>query len=326
MRPTMSESSSRQPEMYAPTVTIEASVITTVLNEIDSIDTFLTALSGQSQTPDELVIVDAGSTDGTVAVIERHAAGKPWIRLIQEPGNRSHGRNVAIATASHDVIASTDAGCVPDEHWLENLLVPFEAAAQWVSGFYRVNAPSVVDRCAGLTIVYVQEEVDERTFLPSARSMAFTKGAWATAGRFPEEAEFGEDTLFGVRMRESGIEAHLALNATVVWRPPNGFGGLARTTFRWGRGDGTARIRGGYYKRTLGAVGTSVLAVVVLASIRPALAWLGLLPLMPSLVRTTHHKYRHEDHASKWILLPAARVVATSSNLAGYVVGRAVGE
>jgi cellulose synthase/poly-beta-1,6-N-acetylglucosamine synthase-like glycosyltransferase len=307
-------------------MTMKASVITTVLNEVDSIDTFLTALEQQTIRPDEVVIVDAGSTDGTIEIIERHAGEHPWVRLIREPGNRSHGRNTAIAAAVNDYIACADAGCTPDASWLEELFQPFSDGADWVAGFYRVDAETPVDRCVGLTIVYVEEEVDADSFLPSARSMAFTRAAWNAAGRFPEEVEFGEDTLFGVRMREAGIEAHVALGAVVGWHPPTGFGGLAQTTFRWGRGDAVARVRGSYYKRTLGAVVASGVAIAVLAIIRPRLIVLGAVPLVSSLWRTTRHKYRHESHPSKWFLLPAARAIATLSNLAGYVAGRAFGE
>jgi hypothetical protein len=215
---------------------------------------------------------------------------------------------------------------VPDASWLEELLRPFGDGAEWIAGFYRVAAESAVDRCVGLTIVYVEEEVDQATFLPSARSMAFTRSAWDAAGRFPEEVEFGEDTLFGVRMRDAGIEPHFALNAVVGWHPPAGFGGLARTTFRWGRGDGVARVRGTYYKRSLGALAASTVSVTALAIVRPRLAVLGVIPLVPSVWRTTRHKYGHEHHPAKWVLLPAARAVATLSNLAGYLTGRAIGE
>ncbi len=305
---------------------MKASVITTVLNEIKSIEAFVNALDDQTRAPDEVIVVDAGSTDGTVEVIKRCAADRPWLRLIEEPGNRSHGRNTAIDAATHDVIACADAGSLPDPWWLANLLKPFDDGADWVAGFYWVDAESVVDRCAGLTIVYVEEEVDAASFLPSARSMAFTKNAWEAAGRFPEEVDFGEDTLFGVRMREVGIAPTLALDATVGWHPPHGFGGLARTTFRWGRGDAAARVRGARYKRTIGALIASVVLVVALAWIKPVLALLGLAPMVPGIWRTTRHKYAHEEHPAKWILLPASRAVATSSNLAGYVVGRAVGE
>ena len=51
------------------------SVVITVKNEAASIETLLHSLGRQTHPPDEIVIVDGGSTDGTLGIIE--AAGPP---------------------------------------------------------------------------------------------------------------------------------------------------------------------------------------------------------------------------------------------------------
>ena len=89
-------------------------VISTVLNEGEAIRRLLDSLVAQTRPPDEVVIVDGGSRDNTVAVIEAYAGRLP-LRVLVEPGaNISRGRNVAIAAATSEVIASVDAGV-----WLE---------------------------------------------------------------------------------------------------------------------------------------------------------------------------------------------------------------
>jgi hypothetical protein len=69
------------------------------------------------------------------------------------------------------------------------------------------------------------------TWLPSSRSIAFTKSAWDKAGRYPEYGEFskrlqmkcgGEDTLFDLALKDAGFEFADGLKAMVYWRPrPN---------------------------------------------------------------------------------------------------------
>jgi cellulose synthase/poly-beta-1,6-N-acetylglucosamine synthase-like glycosyltransferase len=302
------------------------SVITTVYNEAQSIDGFLASVADQTRQADEIVIVDAGSTDGTLERLTAAAESDPRLRIIVEPGNRSHGRNTAIENATHEIVACTDGGCTLDPEWLEHLATPFDAGADWVAGFYRVEAPTALDRCIGLTIVFVVEEVDPDLFLPSARSMAMTKSAWEQAGRFPEEAEFGEDTLFNEMMLTAGFRPVFASRATVAWHPPSGFGGLARTAYQWGRGDGAAGLRGPYYKATLVAyAGTAALAAL-LAFTKPRLLPLSLLPIAGPMWRSIRYKLRHEASTAKYMYLPAANLTATISNLTGFLVGRYLGE
>ena len=98
----------------------QVSVITTVLNEAGSIGVLLGSLLRQTRLPGEVVLVDGGSTDGTLEVVECYArkASLP-IRSLRVPGcNISEGRNAAIAAAHGEIIAVTDAGVRLAEDWL----------------------------------------------------------------------------------------------------------------------------------------------------------------------------------------------------------------
>ena len=96
------------------------SLVVTVLNEAATINSLLTSVAKQSRLPEEVVMVDGGSSDGTVRLVRRFAADHPQLnlKLIEQPGNRSVGRNAGITAASHDWIAITDAGCTLHQHWL----------------------------------------------------------------------------------------------------------------------------------------------------------------------------------------------------------------
>ncbi len=301
-------------------------VIATVFNEAETIDGFLRSLADQSRRPDEIVIVDAGSTDGTLERLMAAAESDGNIRVIVEPGNRSHGRNTAIRNATNEIVACTDAGCTVGRRWLENITEPFETGADWVAGFYRVDAPTTLGRCVGLTIVFVEEEVDPDLFLPSARSMAMTRSSWEKAGGFPEDVEFGEDTLFDEMMLAAGFHPFFVPDATVTWRPPTGLRGLARTTFQWGRGDGASNLRAGYYRRTITAYAVAVGLAGLLGVTDPRLIPLAALPIAAPLWRSLRYKLRHEASPAKYVLLPVCRITATTSNLTGYLVGRYLGE
>ena len=121
-------------------VHVNVSLICTVLNEGQSIKNLLDSLAAQTHLPDEVVFVDGGSTDDTVATLKQVADDEKLpIRVIVEPGaNISRGRNIAIKAAAGPIIASTDAGVRLDKHWLEELVKPFQTDAppSVVAGFF----------------------------------------------------------------------------------------------------------------------------------------------------------------------------------------------
>ena len=61
---------------------MKVSLIATVLNAADHAPTFLASIRAQSRVPDEVIVVDGGSTDGTLELL-RAAEG---ITVIEEPG------------------------------------------------------------------------------------------------------------------------------------------------------------------------------------------------------------------------------------------------
>ncbi len=105
------------------------SVIVTVKNEGESIHRLLDSLAAQTCTPGEVVVCDGGSTDGTLDILR--AENRLPLKIIVRPGaNISQGRNAAIAEATGDVIACTDAGVALAPEWLQELVSPFEETSE----------------------------------------------------------------------------------------------------------------------------------------------------------------------------------------------------
>ena len=133
------------------------SVICTVLNEGKSLDKLLISLTRQTYPPDEIVVVDGGSTDNTVTLLKNFADTHHLpLNVIESPGaNISRGRNIAIQAASHPIIASTDAGVRLDDHWLEELIKPFKnsPAPAVVSGFFIPDSHSAFEVAMGATVL-----------------------------------------------------------------------------------------------------------------------------------------------------------------------------
>jgi cellulose synthase/poly-beta-1,6-N-acetylglucosamine synthase-like glycosyltransferase len=293
-----------------------------VRNEVGSIRHLVLGVMEGSYPPDEFVIADAGSTDGTREELDRLASEHARVRVLDVAGNRSRGRNAAIAAARGGVIACIDGGCIPARDWLGELVAPFSAGAEWVGGFYRPSSDSVRSVCIGLTMVFVLEEAMAGGFIPSARSMAFSKAAWGRVGGFPEDLEVSEDTAFDEAMSEAGFELVFRPEAIVEWVPPRTFREQARVQWTWSRSDGLAGIRSFAYVRTLWFVAVSGSAVVAIALLDARFAVLGLLPFVALMWRQTRHKYRWTKGVVKFLWIPCAWLVGLVSSSAGFLAGR----
>jgi len=200
---------------------VSAALITTCFREARRLDAFLDAVLAQTRQPDAIIIVDAGSDDGTPERIQaRIEAGAP-VRLIVEPGaSRSVGRNRAIREAAAEVIAVTDVGALPRPDWFARIVAPVEGGdAEVVSGYYETNPRTLWEAAVAAATVPGPQEVDPESFLPSARSVAFRRSAWEQAGGYPEWARHNEDTPFGLALKAAGARLRFEPGAVVLCGP-----------------------------------------------------------------------------------------------------------
>lgn len=218
------------------------SLIATVYNEADNIGRFAASIRAQTRQPDEIVIVDGGSTDGTPEIIRTELGDAVPLRVTVAPGlNISQGRNRAIREASRGIIACADAGCEMRNDWLEKIVAPLQRdpAIGVASGFYAMDSRTLLQQCVGLATMPGQlDPVDPETFLPSSRSIAFRKSAWAAAGGYPEWLYTGEDTLFDLKLKALGIRFEFVGDAMVEWAPRPTWRSVYRQFYLYARGGG----------------------------------------------------------------------------------------
>jgi glycosyltransferase involved in cell wall biosynthesis len=225
------------------------SLITTVYNEMRTIERFLESYLGQSRFADEFVIVDGGSTDQTASIIREFAEGWPQLNIrlvVDETCSKKHsvgpiakGRNVAIANASYDIIAVTDAGCVLEPGWLEEITTPFtDEAVDVVAGWYQPVVSNAFQNAYARLYLPPIEKIDRENFLPSSRSIAFRKEAWARVGGYPEGTYTAEDTKFDMMLKEAGCRFLFSEKAVVQWICPSSLEEATKKHYNYGYGDG----------------------------------------------------------------------------------------
>jgi glycosyltransferase involved in cell wall biosynthesis len=117
------------------------SVIIPTLNETSYLPQLLRALRNQTRVPDEIIVADAGSVDGTAGLAR--ASG-----ILVVPGGRpSVGRNAGAKAATGDIFLFLDADVQPAPDFIERALDKFRAAGGGVAScFIDTLTPNLTDR------------------------------------------------------------------------------------------------------------------------------------------------------------------------------------
>lgn len=209
---------------------MKISVVVPVLNEEQSIRALLDGLLCQTRLPEEIVIVDGGSTDATPRIVEEYTAKTHSVRLIREfdalPGR---GRNVGAAHATHEWLAFIDAGVRPATDWLAGIAERAESnpTVDVVYGAWQPVTDSFFKECAAIAYAYVPENgVDEQS--RAILSSLMRRSVWQEVGGFSEQLRSAEDLLFMSKIDECGFKTAYAPDAVVSWSLPSSL----RRTFR----------------------------------------------------------------------------------------------
>lgn len=311
------------------------SLIATVLNEGASIDQLLASIERQTRRPDEIVIVDGGSTDGTLEVLQRAADRDSAVRVLSLPGsNISQGRNAAVKAARHDVLLVTDAGVVLHDNWAERLcaLLLEQPDIDMVGGFFRSAPKSVFEWALGATTLPLEDEIDRETFMPSHRSVAYRRSAWERVGGYPEWLDHCEDLLFDMRLRELGGRIAFEPAATVEFQPRSSARAFFNQYFHYARGDGQARILLTRHALRYAVYGGALSAAMLAArnpALVPIIATPGALLAAAYCLTPWRRLGRSQSTQSAFqlaaaaLLVPALRLTGDAAKMLGFPVGLA---
>lgn len=187
------------------------SVVTTVLNEAAHLRELLESLAAQ-EPPYEVLVVDAGSTDGTVEIAQRFAKEFPDFRVLRHPGSRGASRNHGVQQATGDHVAFIDGDCIANAFWLRNVrrhAAPdrIVAGRTMLFGYWAFERLERVElRRRGFDITH-----------PSS-NLVYPREAFLRLGGFDPRFVTAEDIDLNFRAVEAGLEIRYADDALVYHR------------------------------------------------------------------------------------------------------------
>lgn len=199
------------------------SVIVPVYNDAKGLQRCLQSLARQTLESDsfEVLVVDNGSDESPASVMPPH----PEFRLLEEPQPGSYAaRNRGLAAARGDIVAFTDADCIPRPDWLEQgvKFLQRHPNVGVLAGKIEVfpeneHAPTLVERYQQVAAFPQSRSVAERRF--GATANVFTRRfVIESVGPFLTTLRSGGDMEWCQRAHNHGFT--IAYSDDVVVRHP----------------------------------------------------------------------------------------------------------
>lgn len=207
------------------------SLIIPVWNGGHWLDALLTALARQTLLPDEILLVDSGSTDNSLNIIRQHQVANPAIRLLEIPQQDfDHGgtRTWAAQQTSGEILVCMSQDAIPAaDDALERLVQPFHDKDRLAATYGRqLPALDATLFSEHLRRFNYPEQTQCRrwndranfgfkTIFISNSFAAWRREPLAAAGYFPQRLLFGEDTLTLAKLLENGYDVFYVSEALV---------------------------------------------------------------------------------------------------------------
>lgn len=196
---------------------MKASIVIRTYNEARHLPDLLEGIRRQ-RTPgldSEVILVDSGSTDGTVSIAERFGCRIEHIPKAQFSFGRS--LNLGCRAATGDALVFISGHCIPvHEHWLANLVRPLSSGEVVLTyGRQLGNGQSRFSECRVFEKYFpAQSQVPQEGFYCNNANSALLTDIWK-AHPFDEELTGLEDMHLGRKLVEQGMRLGYVAEAPV---------------------------------------------------------------------------------------------------------------
>jgi len=192
-----------------------ASIIIRTLNEAVHLDSLLQSIASQRGIDREIIVVDSGSTDGTLEIAARR--GCSIRHITREEFSFGRSLNIGCEAAVGDILVLVSGHCVPTgETWLENLCRPIvENRAEYSYGRQIGGPDSHYSECRIFAKYYpTQSRIPQVGFFCNNANAALSRTAWLRHG-FDEDLTGLEDMDLAKRLVATGSKVAYVAEACV---------------------------------------------------------------------------------------------------------------
>lgn len=153
----------------------------------------------------EVIVVDNGSTDGTLDAVRRHSS-ELNLTILRHPGAQISGlRNLGAKTAQGDILAFLDSDCIVAPAWLSRAAALLPPDRHRVIGSYYL----IPENSSWVARAWYADQTRNKSgrvpYVPSGDLLLY-RSAFLALGGFDETLETNEDYEFCQRAGRGGLE------------------------------------------------------------------------------------------------------------------------
>lgn len=183
---------------------MKISVVIPAYNEEKLLPKTLESLGQQTRKPDEIVVVDASSTDDTVRIATEAGA----IVITVPKKTIGYSRQQGLLKATGDIVATTDADAILPSDWIERIerALTKPGVVGYFGGFRVIDGPKLysfyINRIQPVfnTIFFALCRIPMST----GQNMAYDRKLAIQVGGYPPEFRMAEDIEIARRMMTVG--------------------------------------------------------------------------------------------------------------------------
>lgn len=222
------------------------SVIIPTFNDGSLLEKCLFALENQTYPKEcyEIIVVDNGSSDDVESIVEKFSQAK---LCFESKSGSYNARNKGVSIAVGEILAFTDADCLPQRDWIEIGVDSFTTTPHCgiVAGkieiyFVNANHPTPTELYESLYAFPQEKYVEDESYGVTA-NLFTSRPVFDRVGLFNSHLKSGGDYEWGKRVKSSGLNV-VYINDLKVAHP-------ARVSFAQIRRK-IARVSKGHYELT----------------------------------------------------------------------------
>jgi glycosyltransferase involved in cell wall biosynthesis len=196
------------------------SVIVPVWNDTERLRFCLSALENQTYPSDlyEVIVVDNHAKESIAHVAAPYAHAR--VLHEEQPGSYA-ARNMGVRHARGEIIALTDADCIPAPDWLENGVSHLSRSnerlvvAGRIEIFPRLTKRTTPVEQYEMLVAFAQQEFVRKYRFGATANLFSFREVFARVGPFLTEVKSGGDMEWGRRVVDSGLRMEYAANVCV---------------------------------------------------------------------------------------------------------------